>query len=48
MRIFWGLIHLVWKLTWTVVVLLLCLALAFILYKGNQPMSAKNGGRRTP
>ena len=41
MRIFWGLIHLVWKLTWTVVVLLLCLALVFILYKGNQPMSVQ-------
>ena len=41
MRIFWGLIYLVWKLTWTVVVLLLCLALVFILYKGNQPMSVQ-------
>ncbi len=34
-----GFIHLVWKVIWNVVVVLVCAGLIFIGYKANQPMS---------
>lgn len=34
-----GFIHLVWKVIWNVVVVLVCSGLFFIGYKANQPMS---------
>jgi hypothetical protein len=34
-----GIIHLVWKVTWNVVVVLVCAGLIFIGHKANQPMS---------
>lgn len=33
-----GMFRLLWKLIWSAVVVLACLSLIFILYKGNQPM----------
>lgn len=33
-----GIFRLLWKLFWTAIVLLVCVFLIFILYKGNQPM----------
>lgn len=34
-----GFIHLVWKVIWNVVVVLVCAGLIFVGYKANQPMS---------
>jgi hypothetical protein len=34
-----GFIHLVWKVIWNTVVILVCTSLIFIGYKANQPMS---------
>jgi hypothetical protein len=34
-----GFIHLVWKVIWNVVVVLVCAGLIFIGYKANQPMN---------
>lgn len=34
-----GFIHLVWKVIWNVVVILVCAGLIFIGYQANQPMS---------
>jgi len=34
-----GFIHLVWKVIWNEVVVLVCSGLIFIGYKANQPMS---------
>jgi hypothetical protein len=42
MRILFGFIHLVWKLSRSVVVIFICLAMIFIAYKGNQPMSVQS------
>ena len=38
MMILVGIFRFVWKLTWSAVMLLVCLSLIFVLYKGNQPM----------
>lgn len=40
-----GFIHLVWKVIWNVVVVLICAGLIFIGYKTNQPTSV-SGGRQ--
>ncbi|MCX6054742.1 MAG: hypothetical protein NTZ74_07505 [Chloroflexi bacterium] len=34
-----GFIHLVWKVTWNAIVVLVCASLIFIGYKANQPMA---------
>jgi hypothetical protein len=34
-----GLFHLVWKVVWNTVVILVCSSLIFIGYKANQPMA---------
>lgn len=41
MRILFGLFHLIWRLAWSLVVIVICLAMIFIAYKGNQPMSVQ-------
>ncbi len=41
MTIIFGFVRLAWKLTWSTVVIIVCLSMIFILYKGNQPMSVK-------
>lgn len=41
MTIIFGFVRLVWKLIWSAVVVVVCLSMIFILYKGNQPMSVK-------
>lgn len=38
MMILVGMFRLLWKLIWSTIVVLVCLSLIFILYKGNQPM----------
>lgn len=41
MMIVFGFVRLVWKLIWSAVVIIVCLSMIFILYKGNQPMSVQ-------
>jgi hypothetical protein len=41
MMILFGLFRLIWKLIWSTIVVLVCLSLIFILYKGNQPMQVQ-------
>ena len=37
-----GLFRLIWKLIWSAIMVLVCLSLIFILYKGNQPMQVQS------
>jgi hypothetical protein len=41
MIILFRLFRLIWKLIWSTIVVLVCLSLIFILYKGNQPMQVR-------